>query len=101
MLTVRKFMIMNALDAAELDESALHTNYSGRGMYGDTCFGVVGNVRTYGRFLIALMESDAYDAELLAAERLELATELASRVRTDGMGLDTIFYFPGIQLTDE
>lgn len=65
--------------------------YSGRHMYGKTCFGFAGTIEDYGKFLVQLANSD---------EGWDIAWEFAQRVCTDGMGKATIYYFPGIKVTD-
>lgn len=63
-----------------------YKDYSGRAMYGDTCFGLTGTIAQFAQFLIALALED----------QEHLARRFADTVRTDSMGLSTIFYFPGI-----
>lgn len=72
------------------DEDSIYTNYSGRYMYGATCFGVVlsGPV-ALARFMIELSQED-YD----------LALDLSQRMAVDNMGHDTIYYFPGYTIED-
>lgn len=83
-----------AADNAGLDpEEALRDDYSGRGMYGETCFGiVVGGVNQAARFLVELAMSDE--------DATDLAGDLADAMRSDSMGYDQIYYFPGYRLSD-
>lgn len=65
-------------------------NYSGRGMYGKECIGIVmpglsGLVGLVG-FVVFFMEQDGF-------ETFEVINMLAD-VKTDSMGFETIFYFP-------
>jgi hypothetical protein len=79
------------IDAGVEDADAIYVNYSGRGMYGETCFGVtVSDVREFFRFTAALGARDA-----------DTAYQLADALRSDSMGLDTIYYFPGWDVTSE
>ena len=66
------------------------TSYSGRGMRGETCVGVVGNV---GRIVA--------DVLLYIPERGELrALAKAFRaMQTDSMGTGEIVYFPSVPFT--
>lgn len=83
------------IDAQELSEVLynvdgdlkVYPSYSGRGMFGDTCFGLVGSRNDVIRFFIQLSKKDE-----------ELADDLLDRMATDNMGYDTIFYFPRFQL---
>lgn len=80
--------VVMAADMAGIDiDGDLRREYSGRGMYGDTCFGIVCGGREYGTFVAELAGDDP-----------ELARELADAVKTDDMGLSTIYYWPGYQL---
>lgn len=69
-------------------ESEIHRNYSGRGMFGDTCFGFSGHN------LFAII---AKILEIIAAnEQLVMEfSELLSNPRQDDLGLGWIIYFPG------
>jgi hypothetical protein len=63
-------------------------SYSGRGMYGDECLGIV---------FRDLSDAFGFFVEL-AAEDYDTAELLARKARQDSMGLDTIMYFLGIQV---
>ena len=92
MSTIERQMVIDALDNAGADpDRALRESYSGRAMYGTTCFGITGSIHEYSAFLVELTRLD--DEE-------QYASELAMSVRTDDMGRETIFYFPGIELED-
>ena len=71
--------------------SSVRTDYSGRGMYGAECIGIVGSHAVAALFIVALADATDYD-------HVELLAELVQRNgwQTDSMGLDTIHYFPGI-----
>ena len=85
MTTVNRVQIEQAIEDAEpYGEIYLKETYSGRGMYGKECFGVIGRESGFLRFMIELAVVDP-----------DTARDLADRVRTDGMGLSTIYYFPG------
>lgn len=78
-------------DAENAGEGAyLYRMYSGRAMYGDTCFGIVGTPGQTAQFLIALAEEDRM-----------LAVDLAEAMTTDSMGRSMITYFPGYALGDD
>ena len=82
-----------ALDAAreaELPATALRTDYSGRAMYGETCFGIV--VNSPGK----LAEFAMAIGEYLDAKT---ARHLARRAREDAMGMSIIYYWPGVTLS--
>lgn len=73
------------------------TDYSGRGMRGDTCIGYIVNSETSESEIVAdlminIMESAA-DLEEAINRGYEFARLLKS-AKTDSMGRDTIVYFP-------
>lgn len=80
--------ILEAMQTADLWEDDLYEGYSGRAMYGETCFGVVCD--SPGKFALfcAALGSSADDWDFV------------NSVRTDSMGLSTIYYFPGYELGD-
>lgn len=74
-------------------ENVLRTDYSGRGMYGRECIGFIAEP---AMVIAAIAESDPYKSGELGADLLELASE----VRTDSMGFNTITYLPGWSIED-
>lgn len=76
---------------AASETGSLYEEYSGRGMYGATCFGVTGPTSVLGRFLVALRMYD---------EHVELCEGLAEAATHDDLGLGSIWYFPGFRLND-
>jgi hypothetical protein len=80
---------VEALD--DLDQVSIYGDYSGRAMYGATCFGVV--VPDAGHAMAWLVSL----AERIGADE---ARGLALAARTDSMGRDLIVYFPGYKLED-
>lgn len=82
-----------ANELADRVDGQVRYDYSGRSMYGATCFGVVCDVNDvlFGVALAQVLPDDADD--------------LAPAARTDSMGHDTIVYFPGwtieVETTDE
>lgn len=76
--------------ADEIEEAAdiTLTRYSGRAMYGEQCAALVGDLRDLMRFAMACQRVLGED----------LATDLARLVRRDDMGLDSVYYFPGVQV---
>jgi hypothetical protein len=71
------------------EDVELRESYSGRGMYGKSCFGLVGrNVASIG------MKLTAYLAD---SDELDLAVSLAKCANQDSMGMEGIIYFPGFE----
>jgi hypothetical protein len=66
-------------------------DYSGRYMYGKTCFGFVGDVRDLAAFFYQLACVDGDDDVIFY--------DLHRALCTDSMGLNTIFYFPGVDVS--
>ena len=68
----------------------VHENYSGRGMYGETCLGFAGDI---GAIELGVIMCDVLG--------LDKALELANRSASDSLGVGTITYFPGVTIEDE
>jgi hypothetical protein len=92
-MQIPKADVLTALFQAGLDEDCVRWEYGGRYMYGKTCFGVVGNINDYSLFLVELATQHV--------EGYDWANEFAQHVRLDNMANEYIFYFPGIELTEE
>lgn len=73
------------------DDAAWRTDYSGRGMYGETCLAVVTSMNPYafafnlGAGLAATGEAVGIDAETIM-----------DRIRHDSMGKRVVLYWPTI-----
>lgn len=106
MRTINRDIVIYALENANLDSEGLREDYSGRGMYGDTCFGFVTN--DYGSsfaFFVQLGIVGAQNEEQSLDDDSDYfdtgeAELLANSARTDAMGHSTIVYFPGWSLSD-
>lgn len=96
----------NSLGDAGLSESDLRTDYSGRSMYGRNCVALICTLTELCRFVAALgrLHAELYvedltDAEQRAAEDTEeFIASLLRDVRSDSMGLDTVWYFPHVEV---
>lgn len=76
------------IDFCESNELEYRMDYSGRGMFGRKCFGVVCD----DPLSIAIMLADAIrDTECFVGAYDELGTP-----RMDSMGLSSILYFPSV-----
>jgi len=69
--------------------------YSGRGMYGQSCLGIVPNTDTARYFM--------YLAQILITDGQEEILDLliGSPSREDSLGRDTIVYFPNLLVDSE
>jgi hypothetical protein len=79
----------------------VRTDYSGRGMYGSECFGIVsdGSGWTLAQSLSEML-ADAREAEYYDLEA-DLETLLEREPTTDSMAFDTIFYWPNVRVSEE
>ena len=75
----------------EHEEYSLYEGYSGRGMFGRKCLGVV--VAEGNSYMSFLMELTEY----LCQQNVEDGNLLLDGVSCDSLGLDTIVYFPAIK----
>lgn len=87
---------INEADASELDslaetyEMTLRNDYSGRGMYGEKCFGI-------DYWSTSSWEVAKYLMEALGVDRTYQIMEVH---HMDSMGMDYIHYFPGVTVAD-
>ena len=110
---IQRYLVEDALSDAGVWEFDIRTDYSGRFMYGRTCFGVVLEGRFQRSFLDSLRnmiagegeyeedEDELSDQELAEKHKYrELAEQVVGKANTDDMGLSMIVYFPGVNLED-
>ena len=72
-----------------LDEGfRVRADYSGRGMYGRTCFALVGQLSDLMKFVMFLSD-------------LEIMDRSIENVSMDSMGRDMIFYWEDVQVKKE
>jgi hypothetical protein len=94
--TLPRQAVVDALEGSDLTEDAVYDGYSGRAMYGATCFGIVhdspGQLLAFFATLGAISEH-AYGLDMHDIGRL------AQGARQDDLGLSTITYFPGFELS--
>jgi hypothetical protein len=80
--------IQHAIDNTCDPTISARCNYSGRGMYGETCLGITGR------------GIDAYDVHNILMDAFMddevIVNNIMDRRAEDQMGLGTIIYFPGI-----
>jgi hypothetical protein len=98
----------DVLSDAGLEPLALRTDYSGRHMYGRHCVALVGTLTELCRFVAELgrvlgLLYDDHAAmtvdDLREAEDTEaFIMSLLRDVRSDSMGLDTVWYFPNVEV---
>lgn len=78
------------METASLCDVNIYDNYSGRGMFGESCLGVSGHEDDLDSFVIDLV------AEAPKSVKSELR-KLAKSVRKDQLGKGMIYYFPNYQ----
>lgn len=89
--TISRDALYDALDTAALDYDAIRTDYSGRGMYGKECFGIV--VDTIG-------EAFAFAHALGVNDEEGKVGNWIGDAQQDSMGLSTIVYWPSVQIEE-
>lgn len=103
---IKRELLEEILDEVGIDlVSDVRWDYSGRGMYGRTCFGFVGDNHLLVAFFAELGRHQGWFDESGDDDRYpDLDVVLSSFQRaltTDNMGLNTIFYFPGVEIVEE
>ncbi|MFH8805255.1 hypothetical protein ACH4F6_37895 [Streptomyces sp. NPDC017936] len=75
------------------DDYTIREAYSGRGMYGGTCFAIdLPDTGKLTEFLVSLALGLSEDG------RGEDALDLARKTHTDSMGFGVVAYWPGVEL---
>lgn len=108
-IELKKSVVEQAAWDTDVD---LREDYSGRGMYGDVCFGVVGDTEDLERFetelakaatierLDGTVETSVGDVEGVVnafVEELEIVRKFR---REDSMGMSRIYYYPHFTVVD-
>jgi hypothetical protein len=102
-ITKAKFMEAVSHTEENHDDIRLREGYSGRGMYGETCYGVVGDETALAEFetaLALLTVMDDLDDEVNGYTALNALTDVQDMRREDSMGLDRIYYYPSLTVTE-
>jgi hypothetical protein len=90
--------LTGVVEDAGLEPDDVRWDYSGRGMYGKTCFGFVGGLRDLAAFFVQLGQAEVQSPD--TAEQ-DAAYCLAQALTSDDMGMSTIFYFPGVEVAED
>lgn len=83
-------------DVLNVNQADVYDDYSGRSMYGKTCFGF-----TTEQYLNPIQIMVDLTIVLVEEGEEELARTLSKNVCQDNMGLGTITYFPSVQWGEE
>ena len=97
MHTIERGDVIDALYSAGLNDDALRDDYSGRGMYGDQCFGIV--VDDIGEAFGFIAQLASREAVLAQHENRADDLRWMSGASMDSMGLSTIVYWPRVKVT--
>lgn len=87
--------VLSDLFGVEIEDGTFRSDYSGRGMRGQSCVGFVlkpGHQAKLGAAIALALENDGV---------IDLVIEMLERVATDDMAWDVIVYFPHVQLIEE
>lgn len=100
MNTLKYEDMREAVQRAEINfecdlEDVIYADYSGRSMYGRECFGLVVNRDAdFTLIMLALADHLAEENEDDEYMARDTVRELVDNLRTDNLGMSTIFYFP-------
>lgn len=98
-----------AVDTAAYDADVeLRDDYSGRGMYGEECWGVVGELDGLRKFEVELAKGMAaeeladkdWPVDVVLDSFIDELEKLQGKRRTDNMGMSYIWYYPSLELVD-
>jgi hypothetical protein len=96
--------LSDAADAAGVD---VRQDYSGRGMYGETCIGVVGDASDCERFEAELAKAvtlgefktdNEHNPEDVLDVYMEKLIDIQDARRSDNMGTEFIYYYPKMKI---
>lgn len=88
-----------AEELGDILDGDVHTDYSGRGMMGTECFGIA---TTQTGWDLSRAVQDALDNGEEGADNTYALEYLSEHEpRTDSLGLDTIYYWPGLTVTED
>lgn len=99
--TMTREQLNSVCDLLNLDGDQVRTDYNGRGMNGAGCVGFVvdrGEIVALGAAIAYVLALDAGDEDY--EDALDSALDLTKGAVIDGMGRQTIVYFPGLTATD-
>lgn len=100
--TITRRDFTDALEASGFNEYEIRDSYSGRGMDGADCFGIVVERSDERRVFVALGWAwgfaEASDSDRLDDDAMEVWERLIRCASVDSMGHEVIVYFPGWQL---
>lgn len=98
-MDIKREVIEILVGDADIDTDLISTDYSGRAMYGKTCFAFTGSSSDLLSFGVQLgrwiADEDAHDSP----HSFDIDDFLVD-VRTDSLGMQTIYYFPRVQVVD-
>jgi hypothetical protein len=87
-------------DIADYVQGETRTDYTGRGMYPNTCIGIT----TSDPYKVGYAIAATFGIDTLSTDddvdRIATGERLAGAITVDSMGNDTIVYFPGWALED-
>ena len=91
------------VDLHDGEDFLVRVNYSGRGMFGEECLGIVGSDTTTVIYKImdAIMDEYCDEKDTQLALFHELAEMLSDGSEQDSMGQQCIVYFPYVEIDEE
>lgn len=105
-MEITKAQLQAAINKTEINhEIELREDYSGRGMYGEEAWGVVGSVTALdefeGNLAAYMLTEDPYFNPVSAFDLLNIMVDIQDERQVDSMGLEAIYYYPRIELVKE
>lgn len=104
MSTVKCHIITDAMENAGIDTEYIMPEYSGRGMYGDTCIAFsCDSINQLAKFFVWL-GYNAADNDFSDNAEIDLtgdvANALAASLQTDSLGYSIVACFPGWEIVE-
>jgi hypothetical protein len=100
---IKKSVLLDIAEVAAIEEDSLRFDYSGHGMIGKECFGIVGDTGDLVRFVAEATEAyvnalDEGDTDL--SDDLRPLYSRLDAIGQASMGRDYIFYWPQLQVVE-
>lgn len=99
-MDINKSDLGYALYNANLGEDDTRLDYSGKGMYGKTCFGIVGTLENLLLFAVEIARQVEAAEQTGEDHPLDDFLCRIHEVSTDSMGRSQIFYWPYVHVTE-
>lgn len=102
---ITRTLLTEILEEIEVQDEQVRCDYSGRGMYGKTCFALVGGYATLTTFVAEVARRqglfDATGDDSVNPDLFDALDAIVNGLAVDQLGHDLIFYWPRLVVVDQ